>query len=61
MKTKAIFILCSLPTFCTVISNSTLGGIMNFDDVMGSLLAKEIGKKSMDHGKYDAALNVERD
>ena len=33
---------------------------MNFDDAVDSLLTKEIRKKSLDHGKQDAALNVER-
>ena len=33
---------------------------MNFDDVVGSLLAKERKKKSIDHGKQVAALNVDR-
>ena len=65
MEMKAIFILCSLPsswdTFHTSISNSALGEMLNFDDVVGSLLAKEIMKKSMDHGnKHDTALNVDR-
>ena len=57
---KDIFLLCSLPsswdTFCTTISNSALGGVLNFDHVVGSLLAKEIGKNSMDHGKQDIDL-----
>ena len=34
--------------------------MLNFEDVVGSLLVEEIGKKSMDHGKQDATLNVER-
>ena len=49
---KAIFLSCSLPsswdTFHTTITNSTLGGVLKFDDVVGSLLAKEIKKKTMD-------------
>ena len=64
MEMKAIFLLCSLPsawdTFRTAISNSVLCGVSNFDDVVGSLLVEEIKKKSMDHGKQDATLNVDR-
>ena len=61
---KATILLCSLPsswdTFCTTISNSALGGVLNYDYVVGSLLVEEIRKKSMDHGKQDEALNVDR-
>ena len=43
---KSIFLLCSLPsswdTFHTTVSNSASGGVLNFDDVGGSLLADEI-------------------
>ena len=50
----AIFPLCSLPlswdTLCVAISNLSSNGVLHFEDV-GSLLAKEIKKKFMDHGK----------
>ena len=52
---KAIFLLCSLSsswdTFRTIISNFALVGVLNLDDVVGSLLVEEIKKMSMDHGK----------
>ena len=61
-KMKAIFLLCSLPsswdTSHTAISNFAPSGVLNFDDVVGSLLVEEIIKKFVDHGKQDAALNV---
>ena len=51
-EVKAIFLLCSLPaswdTFCTAISNSVPDGKLTFNDVVGSLLAEEIRRKSMD-------------
>ena len=51
----AIFLLCSLPlswnTLRTAINNWTPNGVLNFEDVIGSLLVEEIKKKSMDHGK----------
>lgn len=50
----------SWDTFCTTISNSAPSGVPNFDDAVGNLLAKEIKKKSMDHGKEDTTLNVDR-
>ena len=60
---EAFFLLGSLPsswdTFHIAISNSALGRVLNFDDVIGSLLAKEIRKKSIDHGKQDVASNVD--
>ena len=63
-KIKAIFLLCSFPsswdTFRTIIGNVAVGGVMNFDDVMGRLLAKEIRRKSMEGNKQDATLNVQR-
>ena len=55
---KEIFLLCSLPsswdTFRIAISNSTLGLVLNFDDVMGSLLVEEIKKF---HGSWQSGCN----
>lgn len=45
-EVKAVFLLCSLhaswDTFCTSISNSTPGGVLKFENVVGTLLAEEI-------------------
>ena len=58
-EVKVIFLLCSLlalwDTFRIAISNfapdGTLDGTLTFNDVVGSLLAEEIRRKSMDQGK----------
>ena len=64
-EVKAIFLLCSLfascDTFCIAISNSTLDGMLTFNDVVGSLLTEEIHKKSMDQGKNGQALATQEE
>ena len=64
-EVKAIFLLCSLPeswdTFCIMISNSVPDGMLTFNDVVGSLLAEEIRRKSMDQGKNGQALATQEE
>ena len=64
-EVKAIFLLCSLPTswdtFCTTINNYVLDGALTFNDVVGSLLAEEIRRKSMDQVKNGQALVAQED
>ena len=38
----------------------TLGGVLNFDNVANSLLAKEIRQNPMEGNEQDATLNVDR-
>ena len=57
--------LCSLPaswdTFRIAISNSAPDGTLTFNDVVGSLHAEEIRRKSMDQGKNGQALASEEE
>ncbi|MCO5580858.1 hypothetical protein L7F22_034731 [Adiantum nelumboides] len=61
---KCIFLLCSLPsssdTFCTAINNSALGTGLVYNDVLGSLFAEEIHRKSL-KGKKDGDAYVASD
>lgn len=58
-EVQAIFLLCSLPSswdrFCMAISNSAPGGKLVYNDIVGSLLTKEIRKKSMESTKSGEA------
>lgn len=43
-----------------MITNLAPNGVLNFEDIVRIFLAEEIKKKSMNHGKYDAILDLDR-
>ena len=61
-EVKAVLLLCSLSSswdmFCTAINTSALGGTLDYNDVVSSLLSEEIHRKSHDAMKSSADANL---